>query len=226
MPALLFDFDGVIVHSEALHFAAIRDTFAAWGMTFTEETYYSRYVAYADRDLFPIIARDCGRELSPGELRAMLDDKWARFKALINTEGVHRFDATISLIREAHAQHITVALVTAAMRRDVDLILGALNILHCFTTIVTADDVPVSKPDPAPYTLACSRLHLTPAECVALEDTPAGVTSALAAGCKVIAVCHTLPAHRLTHATRVVAASRELTLADMLALTGPAASPR
>jgi beta-phosphoglucomutase len=219
MPALLFDFDGVIVHSESLHCAAIRDTFAARGMTFTEEAYYERYVAYADRDLFPIIARDCSRELAPSDLRVMLEDKWTRFASLVRTQGVHRFDATLALIREAHEQRVTIALVTAAMRRDVDLILGALGVLEFFATIVTADDVPVSKPDPAPYALACRRLNITPHTCVALEDTPAGIASALAAGCRVVGVAHTLPAHRLSHATRVVASSRDLTLADMLALT-------
>lgn len=218
MPALLFDFDGVIVHSEPLHYLAIRDTFAAHGMHFSEETYFQRYVAYADRDLFPIIAGDLQRPLQPDQLHAMLEEKWQRFADLVRTQGVETFTATLDLIRHAHARNITIALVTAAMRRDVDLILESLDILPCFTTIVSAQDVPQSKPDPAPYALACSRLSTPPAHCVALEDTPGGIASARAAGCHVIGVCHTLPAHRLHQASRVVASSQELTVDAMLAL--------
>lgn len=218
MSALLFDFDGVIVHSEPLHYIAIRDTFAAHRMHFTEETYFQRYVAYADRDLFPIIAHDLQHPLTPQHLHTMLEEKWHRFADLVRTQGVETFSATLDLIREAHARKITIALVTAAMRRDVDLILGSLNILDSFTAIVSAQDVPRSKPDPAPYTLACSRLNLAPSSCVALEDTPGGIASARGAGCQVIGVCHTLPAHRLQQASRVVASSRELTVDAMLAL--------
>jgi beta-phosphoglucomutase len=219
MSALLFDFDGVIVHSEPLHYIAIRDTFAAHGIHFTEETYYQRYVAYADRDLFPIIATDLQLTLTPDHLHTMLEEKWHRFADLVRTQGVETFTATLDLIREAHARKVTIALVTAAMRRDVDLILGSLNVLNSFTTIVSAMDVPKSKPDPAPYALACARLKLSPDQCVALEDTPGGIASARGAGCHVIGVCHTLPAHRLQQATRVIASSKELTVDAMLALT-------
>ncbi|GDX99233.1 haloacid dehalogenase [Phycisphaerae bacterium] len=221
MSALLFDFDGVIVHSEPLHYAAISETFAAHNMHFSEETYYQRYVAYADRDLFPIIARDCNHDLTAEQLETMLEEKWTRFAALVKSKGVEHFDATLDLISHAHACNITIALCTAAMRRDVDLILGQLNILSKFATIVSANDVPKSKPDPAPYSLACKRLNKSPQNCVALEDTPGGIASALGAGCKVIGVCHTLPAHRLHQATRVVASSRDLTVDAMLAMLTP-----
>jgi HAD superfamily hydrolase (TIGR01509 family) len=148
----------------------------------------------------------------------MLEEKWHRFADLVRTQSVETFTATLDLIREAHARKVTIALVTAAMRRDVDLILGSLNVLNSFTTIVSAMDVPKSKPDPAPYALACARLKLSPDQCVALEDTPGGIASARGAGCHVIGVCHTLPAHRLQQATRVIASSKELTVDAMLAL--------
>lgn len=53
-------------------------------------------------------------------------------------------------------------------------------------TMVTADDVAVGKPDPAPYLLGAQRLGFAPARCLVFEDAPAGVTSAKAAGIPVI----------------------------------------
>jgi beta-phosphoglucomutase len=215
--ALIFDFDGVIVHSEPLHFLAIRDTFAAAGYQFDEAVYYTKYVSYADRDLFPIIARDAQMELSPSRLEAMLEDKWLRFASLVQSHGVHVLDATVALIKGAHAQGVTVALCTAAMRRDVDLILGSLDVLPIFHTVVSAGDVAKSKPDPAPYALACQRLGLPPASCVALEDTPGGIASARGAGLRVIGVAHSVAPDRLSAANLVVSSSKQLTVDRMLA---------
>jgi mannitol-1-/sugar-/sorbitol-6-phosphatase len=71
-------------------------------------------------------------------------------------------------------------------------------------TLVTADDVPRGKPDPAPYLLAAQRLGLPPARCLAVEDAPAGIASAQAAGCQVLAVTGTAPADELAAAALTV----------------------
>jgi len=71
-------------------------------------------------------------------------------------------------------------------------------------TLVTADDVPRGKPDPAPYLLAAQRLGLSPERCLAVEDAPAGIASATAAGCQVLAVTGTAPAEELAAAALTV----------------------
>jgi sugar-phosphatase len=71
-------------------------------------------------------------------------------------------------------------------------------------TLVTADDVPRGKPDPAPYLLAAQRLGLPPERCLAVEDAPAGIASAQAAGCQVLAVTGTAPAEELAAAVLTV----------------------
>jgi len=63
----------------------------------------------------------------------------------------------------------------------------------CFDALVCADDVSVTKPDPEPYLLAAKLLGADPASCFALEDSPNGVASAEAAGCRVIAVPSLVP---------------------------------
>ena len=62
-----------------------------------------------------------------------------------------------------------------------------------FDALVCADDVSVTKPDPEPYLLAAKLLGADPASCYALEDSPNGVASAEAAGCRVIAVPSLVP---------------------------------
>ena len=78
------------------------------------------------------------------------------------------------------------ALVTGSLRPFVEAVLAATGFR--FPVTVCGDDVPVTKPDPAPYQLAAKLLDVEPARCVALEDSPNGVASATAAGCLVVAV--------------------------------------
>ncbi len=70
-------------------------------------------------------------------------------------------------------------------------------------TLVTADDVTRGKPDPAPYLLAARRLGVPPDRCLVVEDAPAGIASARAAGCQVLAVTGTAAAEELAAAVTV-----------------------
>jgi len=92
-----------------------------------------------------------------------------------------------------------VALVTSGHRDDALATLQSLGATRHFTAIVTGEDVVNPKPDPEPYLVAASRLGVPPAEVLAFEDSPRGVASAKAAGCRVVAV----PNPRSTTADRV-----------------------
>ena len=90
------------------------------------------------------------------------------------------------LLAEVAAAGLPYALVTGSLRPFVEAVLAATGFR--FPVTVCGDDVPVTKPDPAPYQLAAKLLDVEPARCVALEDSPNGVASATAAGCLVVAV--------------------------------------
>lgn len=85
--------------------------------------------------------------------------------------------------------------------------------------VITADDVPVGKPHPDPYLLAAQRLGVDPAACLVVEDAPAGLTAARAAGCRSLAVTTSHPANELD-ADAVVG-----TLADVRLVVGPGGGP-
>jgi HAD superfamily hydrolase (TIGR01509 family) len=83
---------------------------------------------------------------------------------------------------------LRLGLVTSALREDVELILAPAGLFGLFDQMVTRDDPTPTKPDPAPYLLALERLDVSADQAVALEDSPAGIASAHAAGLKVVAV--------------------------------------
>jgi beta-phosphoglucomutase-like phosphatase (HAD superfamily) len=81
--------------------------------------------------------------------------------------------------------------VTGSQREFTDAVIASTGL--SFTVTVTGDDVVRPKPDPEPYLLAAKLLDAAPERCVALEDSPSGVTSATGAGCQVVAVPSLLP---------------------------------
>lgn len=96
-----------------------------------------------------------------------------------------------------------------------------------FDALVSAEDVPVGKPHPATYSHALDRLNeirrpseapLVPEQCLVIEDSLAGITSALAAGMKVLAVATTYPSDKLTDAHCIVRTLHGVTLEQLEAL--------
>ncbi len=100
----------------------------------------------------------------------------------------HAREHAVSLVRNAHALARCLALVTTSGARNAGLVLSALGLTGAFDTVVTADDVSRTKPDPEGYRLALDRLGADVGRSLVIEDSPAGVAAALAAGLDVLAV--------------------------------------
>ena len=100
----------------------------------------------------------------------------------------HVREHAVGLVREAHRYARAVALVTTSGAQNAGLVLGALGLADAFDTVVTADDVSDTKPNPEGYLLALSRLGADVRPSVVVEDSAAGVRGAVAAGLAVVAV--------------------------------------
>jgi len=91
------------------------------------------------------------------------------------------------LLAALNQAHIPTALVTMSWQRFADAVVGALP-KGSFDVVVTGDQVANGKPHPEPYLAAAAALGVRPEDCVAIEDSPTGLRSAVAAGCRTIAV--------------------------------------
>jgi beta-phosphoglucomutase len=204
--AAVFDFDGVIVDSEPLHFRALRDALLPEGVGITEEEYVRAYLAYDDREAVRRALERHGVPCEPGRLGRVQSRKVRAF-----AESMHQvpvFDGARELVLALAAQ-MPVAIASGARLDEIEAILACLGLRGAFQAIVGAEDAERTKPDPAPYLEAARRLAarspgLGPAECVAFEDSIAGVDAALGAGMKVVGVAHSYPADELRAAHRVV----------------------
>ena len=206
--AMLFDFDGTIVLSEPLHYAAFAEVLAARGVELTERAYYERYVALTDRECFERVIVDHARPDLGAELSDLLADK-ERAMAQRYARGVPLCPGVTSFVAAAAAR-CELAIVSGALRGEIETVLADIGLSRFFDVIVAAQDVRAGKPDPQGYRLAVERLTtriagLQPSECLAVEDTPKGIEAARAAGLRVLALPHTVGADELAAADRVVA---------------------
>ena len=178
-----------------------------------------RYIGFDDRDAFREAFRAAGRSLSDQELKEIIHAKADAFLKIVSV-GVSPYPGVVELIRSISG-NLPLALCSGALRSDIDPILKQLGLTTVFDTMVTADEVAASKPDPESYRVAVQRLQeifpgkVDAAATLAIEDTPAGIASATGAGLKVLAVTNSYPAERLTGATRVVETLASVDLAGL-----------
>jgi beta-phosphoglucomutase len=195
--AVVFDFDGVLADTEHLHYRAFCAVAVADGLACAWEVYVRDYMGFDDRDLFRAAYAAAGHRLSPTDLQVKIDAKAAAFLDLI-LDRVPTYPGMPEIVHALHGRY-PLAICSGALLSDIQPILGCFDLARFFSVCVTAEDVPVSKPDPAGYRLAAERLAeqvrrpIAPAACVAIEDTPTGLRAARGAGMQAWAVTHTHP---------------------------------
>ncbi|HKC11375.1 MAG TPA: HAD family phosphatase [Vicinamibacteria bacterium] len=206
MRAAIFDFDGVIVDSEPLHFQALRSSLLPEGVQIDEEEYYTGYLAYNDRTAIRLALEAHGVSPPPARVDAIARRKAGFFSELASK--IPLFPGAAELVRSL-AAGFPLAIASGALHGEIDAILRAVGLRDAFAAIVGADDVSRGKPDPEPYLAAMGLLAartpgLAPPQCLVLEDSMAGIASARTAGMTVVAVTHSYPREKLGAAHHVV----------------------
>ncbi len=204
--AAVFDFDGVLVDSEPLHYRSLRDALRPEGIEIGEEEYLRVYLAYDDREAIRLALEMHGEDAEPSRRERIEVLKVDLFARMIPEIPV--FDGARELVR-ALEKDMPLAIASGARHDEIDAILRGVGLRDAFQAIVGAEDAERTKPDPAPYVEAARRLAsrtagLAPEECVAFEDSMPGIASALGAGMKVVGVAHSYPAEKIRAAHRVV----------------------
>jgi HAD superfamily hydrolase (TIGR01509 family) len=185
--AVLFDMDGLLIDSEPLWLEAETAVMARLGADWTPADQAQLLGGSLVRTVRYLLGK-ATRPASPGQVADWL---MTRVTELIRDRGVPLRPGARELLAEVAAAGLPHALVTSSERGFMDAVLARTGLR--FDVLVCADDVSMTKPDPEPYLLAAKLLGTDPARCVALEDSPNGVASAQAAGCRVIAVPSLIP---------------------------------
>lgn len=192
LKALLFDHDGTLVDSEMIHYAMWKTTIAAHGGDLTEDVYIRHCVGVPT----PQTARAMVDLLAlPVMPEALADQKNAATRAWLAAQPFPLMPDTRNVLDLCQARGLRTAIVTGANADGIRRTVDGYGLEAFFDTLVSADDVRRSKPDPDCYLLAMERLGLVPQECFAFEDTTPGVAAAAAAGLRCVAIRNVYSAH-------------------------------
>jgi HAD superfamily hydrolase (TIGR01509 family) len=212
---VLFDVDGVLVDSYRPHLESWIRTARNHGVAMTEEQFAATF-GQTSRE---IIRRFWGDRADAEGARRIDDEKEALYRELI-AASFPRMPGAVELVDELHRAGFRLAVGSSAPPANVELTLARLGCAASFDARVTGADVTRGKPDPQVFVIAAQRLGIAPARCAVIEDAPAGIAAARAAGARAIALVGTATAAQLGAADLVVASLRELSAQRITSLLG------
>ena len=206
LKAIILDFDGVLADTEPLHFKMFQRVLHEEGLPLSEQDYYQKYVGLDDKGCFQTILSANGRPAPPETVRRLVERKAALMLERIKVTPVI-YPGIEDFIKRAAGRY-RLAIVSGALRHEIELILEAVGLRSSFEHITAAEDIRNGKPDPEGYLRALQALNRRAAvhasDCLVIEDTIAGIQAAHAAGMRCLAVSTTYPADQLAGADAVV----------------------
>ena len=189
----IFDWDGVIIDSSALHERS-------WERLATEEKldlpgdHFQKGFGRKNEYIIPSILKWTD---DSGEIGRLGDRKEAIYREMLTAEGLEPLPGVRDLLHELKASGIPMAVGSSTPRVNLDTALKILGFEGIFDHLLAADDVDKGKPDPEVFIKAAERIGCACHQCVVFEDAIHGIEAGLAGGMKVIAVATTHPLEEL-----------------------------
>jgi beta-phosphoglucomutase family hydrolase len=180
--AVLWDLDGTLIDTSPAHYRCWNMILAPRGLTLTWERFVSIFGQRNDQ----VVRNFLGADTSDDEVAAVSEAKETLYRALVAGQPPDLLPGVQSWLARLAAAGWRQAVATMTPRRNLEVLLAALDLGPYFVDTVTGDDVLAGKPDPQIFTLAAHRLGVPPDACVVVEDAPAGVEAARRAGMRCI----------------------------------------
>lgn len=176
---VIFDMDGVIVDTEPIHYAAFQEHFRQLMISVPDEL-YATFTGNSTRNIYEKLKEKFELE---GEVADMVEMKRALFNdAFDASEDLFLLDGVEDLIKDLKSNGMQLVLASSSARVTIGRIFKRFNLHQYFSHIVSGEDFPRSKPDPAIF-LKAVELSGDPAEnCIVIEDSTNGILGAKRAG--------------------------------------------
>ncbi len=205
LKAVLFDFNGVIINDEPLHEKLIEQILVEENLRPRPGEFREICLGRSDRACLTDLLASRGRVVTDEYLNQLIARKAKTYLQQIAVlEKLPTYPGLQDLIFGLKATPCKLAIVSGAIRSEIESVLSRLQLSQNFSLIVSGDDLTASKPEPDGYQLAVDRLNqqfpdlcLQPSECLAIEDTFAGIAAAKRAGISVVGVANSYPFHML-----------------------------
>ncbi len=179
--AIIFDMDGVLFDSGYGHELAFNAVLETFNIT---DFKYQDYKGISTESVFRMIFTKNDIQVTDLQLISLVERKRS-ISDKLNCE-YRPMPNAISILKSIAKQNIKLGLVTSGSMNSMNGFLMSNDITNLFDTLICIENVSRSKPDPEPYIRAISNLSVVASSVLVVEDSDAGVKSALAAGAKVI----------------------------------------
>jgi beta-phosphoglucomutase len=223
LKAVLLDFNGVVINDEAIHGRLLEALLLEENIRPQAQDLVNCCLGRSDAACLSDLLTRQGRVITDDYLQKLLERKATRYREVITKQGeLPLYPGLDDLVYQVRAAQLKLAIVSGACHSEIEMVLSRVSWGDYVELIVSADDLPlgVSKPAPDGYLLAIDQLNqrspdlaLQPGDCLAVEDSFAGIEAAQRAGVPVLGVAHAYPYHMIhRRATWVVDYLNEVNL--------------
>lgn len=192
--ALLFDLDGTLSNTDAVHFPNWIEILRPYGVEVTRELYEEKLSGRVDREAIEDVLPDLPDE----EVDELLEREELRARQRASEIGP--LPGLRGLIEAGRRRRLPLALVTNSTREDAGEVLQPLGLHGAFAPVIHPQDTDEDKPAALPYEQALERLGLSAGEVVAFEDSVTGARSAVEAGIPTVGITSGHPPEDLLEA--------------------------
>lgn len=213
IPGIIFDMDGVIVHSNPAHKEAIQIFCNNHNKNVSPSFLKNRLYGRTNKEWIP----ELFGEITAEELKTLADEKEQLFRDLFQpeeniVEGIHPF---LEMMKK---KNIPMAVATSAPGENADYILSRLSIEEYFDAVLDSSHVTTGKPDPEVYIKASQALGKDTASCIVFEDSVSGVEAGRRSGARVIGVTTTHTEEELAPCSLTINSFHGLTSDQLLGI--------
>jgi HAD superfamily hydrolase (TIGR01509 family) len=176
---VIFDMDGVIVDTEPVHHYAYNQHFKQLNIEVSPEMYAS-FTGNSTKNIFEKLKAQFDLK---DDVQTLVETKRTLFNdAFDSKEDLYLLNGVEDLIIDLHNNGMQLVLASSSAKITINRIFNRFGLHHYFTHIVSGEDFPKSKPDPAIF-IHAAYLSQTPVEnCIVIEDSTNGIKAAKAAG--------------------------------------------
>ena len=176
--AVIFDMDGLMIDSEPMYRAASARAAAELGYEIDDALYLSM-LGRNHVDSLATLVRALGQAFPLDRF----NERWPQYwHEIVDRDGVPVKPGLLALLDALEQHAVPFGVATSSNSHQAERVLEVANLRHRFEIIVTGDRIARGKPAPDIYLEAASQLGHEPTQCIALEDSDAGVLAAAAAG--------------------------------------------
>ncbi|HYM13331.1 MAG TPA: HAD family phosphatase [Bryobacterales bacterium] len=191
--AIFFDFDGVLVDSEPVHYECWAEVLAGYAMPLEWDFYNQNFIGSSDRDMIQVLCERFGRSYDAGFFRQCYGEKTKLYEQ--RARGRLAVPEELVLFILTSFKTFDLGVVSSSSRCEVEPHLAGRGIRRAITALVCREDVERCKPDPEPYLRALDIVNaqadgrgIAAAECLVVEDSEPGAEAGQRAGMRVLRV--------------------------------------